>query len=393
MSALIINKNLGEREMPVSRWKKLQSIWQDIEKKQQRNHRYEKKIMAFFCQFQTQLSSTEAEVCLQTERFVHHLISFIPKRNIKKEEFDALLEWIEDQIQNLENNPFSQNDINSLRNKFHDAKMLHRKNQIQNINLYQQTLDEVRPRFIQMMAELLDEEYVPEDNELKAFLDNPDAFIAFLKSKILQQDDAFTNEGSGTEHDFYDDPECNADEQKSELKDPLNNFFDTKTMAKLYRQLAKQFHPDKEFEVSQKEQKNKLMQELSQAKKEKDTFAMLSMAQVWLPNFELNVDKSTLSSLEITLQSKITTLNQKYKYMQNSPDISGYVWREFGGGSKVRQQKKLSQYRQQLITDNENLHSLCLSLKTMKSMRAQLRERMEKTQFFNMMQEMYYVDE
>lgn len=384
MSALIISKTVGDRQISCSRWDKLQSMWKEIEKKQQRNHRYDQKIQNFFDLFQAQLGSTEAELCMQKEIFADHLIGFIPKKNLNEPEVKTLIQWIEMQIQELDENPFRQNDIQGLRDKFHQAVTLHTKNQKNVIHIDQHMLDDIRLQVEQMMEEMLNETYFVHDDELTAFLKDPDAFVQFFKDKLSDETRQSTKNNQHENDDFQSD--ASVDDGKTTAKnDPLHHFFDSKMMTKLYRQLAQQFHPDKEIQVSKKDHKKQLMQELSQAKKEKDTFAMLSMAQKWLPDFELDLDKNALNSLEITMQLKIKTLNQQHRQMQNRDDLSGYLWQQFGGGSKAQQKQNLMNYHQQLTTNKQNLYAKCLSLKTVKAMRMELRQRMEEMRFFNLM--------
>ncbi|MEI8631880.1 hypothetical protein P4S72_06885 [Vibrio sp. PP-XX7] len=81
------------------------------------------------------------------------------------------------------------------------------------------------------------------------------------------------------------------------------------------------------------------MQQLSQAKKNKDTFAMLTLAQTWLPDFKLSLDKNAFLGLEASLRDKIAQLNHVYNQLRHGSDLKCQVWRQFGKGNKAAREK------------------------------------------------------
>ncbi|MEZ9922341.1 J domain-containing protein, partial [Vibrio breoganii] len=117
-----------------------------------------------------------------------------------------------------------------------------------------------------------------------------------------------------------------------------------KQMTKLYRQLAKRLHPDKETDNNKKAEKSALMQQLSQAKKEKDVVALLLMAQQHLPDHEMVMDSDMIARLQATLKEKIWHLNQEYQELKHGHDLKSIIWDRFGGGNKASRAKGLEQY-------------------------------------------------
>ncbi|MFV0447989.1 MAG: hypothetical protein ACK5MF_05950 [Vibrio sp.] len=132
-----------------------------------------------------------------------------------------------------------------------------------------------------------------------------------------------------------------------------------------------------------------LMQQLSLAKKEQDTFAMLMLAQSYLPDFELNMDKQTLAGLEYSLKEKIFQLNQAHQQMQQGQTLKSMVWQRFGGGSKQAREKAIQQYVSDLHHEVEQLQGQISELKTVQQMQLALRERSNQNTMFDVLEKLF----
>ncbi|WP_235860121.1 hypothetical protein [Photobacterium aquimaris] len=98
--------------------KSLSHLWQEIEKKQQRNARYQAKLDDFYVYFKKRAEEDEQSVCFATETWITHLLSFIPRKTIKGAQRESLYVWIEEEISILESNPFNPVDSQPLRKAF-----------------------------------------------------------------------------------------------------------------------------------------------------------------------------------------------------------------------------------------------------------------------------------
>lgn len=154
-------------------------------------------------------------------------------------------------------------------------------------------------------------------------------------------------------------------------------------MTKLYRQLAKQLHPDRETDEKKKIEKSALMQQLSQAKKDKDVVALLLMAQQYLPDHEMIMDSDMIERLQATLKEKLRHLNLTYQELQHGHDLKSIIWQKFGGGNKARREEGLKQYRATLERETIELHEKCQDIKTVKQLQVHLKERVKASRFEN----------
>lgn len=351
-------------------WKKIRQLWNDLEKKQARNERYEKRISDFFDEFKRQALESEQLICKATADFARHLLTFVARKSIKGSQREALYEWIEEEVSILEANPFSQIDTAELRNAFTEALVEAAPKNPAIVDISDHEIELLRDEVETMLGDEL-----PLTNEdLLEMVKDPRKFQIFFEQMMAEQQE---QEFAG-EFDDEDEHEFNYNfHQQQHIEHSAKSlaFFQAKEMTKLYRQLAKQLHPDKEPDPEQKEYKKTLMQQLSMAKKEKDAIAMILLAQQHLPEFELNLDKEAILGLEATLNDKIRQLNFEHRDLQHGHDLKTQVWKKFGGGNKKAQLKSIEAYIKGLQNEAKQLEQDKIRFRTVQAIKESLRER------------------
>nr|WP_241904918.1 hypothetical protein [Vibrio cyclitrophicus] len=83
--------------------------------------RYQTKLDDFYHEFKASTEKQERAVCQATEKWIHRLISFIPRKTIKGPQREALYDWIQEELTILESNPFNPVDSIALRESFNQA--------------------------------------------------------------------------------------------------------------------------------------------------------------------------------------------------------------------------------------------------------------------------------
>ncbi|MGL4474733.1 MAG: J domain-containing protein [Shewanella sp.] len=192
------------------------------------------------------------------------------------------------------------------------------------------------------------------------------------------------SDDDGTENAFEHDEDEEEDFifQSTQPEQALSlELFGDKTMTKLYRQLANQFHPDKELDPSKRALKKELMQQLSQAKKSKDAVALLMLALEYLPEYKLDADPDMMKRIEAALQVKIDILNQDYQSMRNGNDIKSTIWQRFGSGSKASRAKELAHYGELLTIETTELLAKVTKIKTVQAIQKELNQRNQQGSF------------
>ncbi|MGL4734817.1 MAG: J domain-containing protein [Enterovibrio sp.] len=358
---------------------KLEKLWQDYKKKQLRNHRYQTKLEAFYQEFTFQLLEKEQAICEATAEWVRHLLTFVPRKSIKGSQREALLEWINEELSIIEANPFNSINTHEIRDSLNSLLMADQAT-LPKQGLDQSELDAFREEVEFMFGFELD----IDDAQLSELINEPAKFQAFFEQKMAEQHNKTLDDGD-TDNAFEPEYDANEDDfffQSTQPEQALSlELFSDKTMAKLYRQLANQFHPDKEPEPAKKALKKELMQQLSQAKKSKDVVALLMLALEHLPEYKLEADADMIKRIEAALLVKIGLLNRDYQSMQNGHDIKSMIWQRFGGGSKASRARELDQYGDVLTIEIEELLAKVSKIKTVQAIQKELKQRRRRGPF------------
>lgn len=355
----------------------LRQLWVDVEKKQQRNQRYQAKLDKFYQEFKQQLEPIEQEVCFVAEAWIRHLLAFIPRKSIKGAQREALYEWIEEELEIIESNPFNPVNTRALREAFTHALAEQSENEMQGVTFSQEDINRVRDD----LEEILGQPLSLSDEELEALAKSPDKLQDYIFSLLEERARNASEEGEDSTfspNDFFthsQDEDTDDDRYRTEPTGDGALLFDDKRMTKLYRQLAKKLHPDRERDSAKQGEKQALMQQLSQAKKEKDPLALLLLAQRFLPEHELALDSDMLRHLEKSLKDRVAQLNQEHQALKDGHDVKSVVWRRFGGGNKASRQHCLDKYRYQLIDSADELRDKFARITTVKALQDDLKIR------------------
>ena len=359
---------------------KLNQLWEEVEKKQRRNQRYQAKLDDFYHDFKASTEEQEQAVCLMTEKWIHHLLSFVPRKTIKGAQREALYDWIQEELSILEANPFNPVSTVELRDAFNQALMADASNQPNTDAVTPDQLDDFREEISMMLGQDID----VSDELLLEMVKDPQKFHDFLQTLMAERmEEALLEEDDNIDwgaDDFFSQEHESAS-SRSSYTETSQALYSDKQMTKLYRQLAKQLHPDKETDNNKKAEKSALMQQLSQAKKEKDVVALLLMAQQYLPDHEMVMERDMIERLQATLNEKILHLNREYQALQHGQDLKSIIWQKFGGGNKTDREKGLNQYRNTLKREAKELLEKCQEVKTVKQIQQHLKERVNGSRF------------
>ncbi|OBS93666.1 hypothetical protein A9259_16870 [Vibrio cyclitrophicus] len=343
--------------------------------------RYQAKLDDFYHDFKASTEKQERAVCRATEKWIHRLISFIPRKTIKGPQREALYDWIQEELTILESNPFNPVDSIALRESFNQALLALPSNKADVDVMTEDQIEAFREEMFMMLGYELD----ISNDELMAMVKDPQKFHDYLQSVMAEK--------SQEEHAAEDDIDWGDEDFFSQANDD-NHFepshhqasdalYSDKQITKLYRQLAKQLHPDKETDEEKKSEKSALMQQLSQAKKDKDVVALFMLAQQHLPDHEMVMDEDMLERLKMTLTEKIEQLNLDYQDLKHGGDIKNIIWQRFGGGNKASRQKGLREYREHLKKESQALLAQSQEIKTVKQMQERLKKRVGASYFDN----------
>ncbi|WP_417763248.1 J domain-containing protein [Shewanella sp.] len=353
-----------QQRIPTS-WAKVRKLWEQIEKKQAANERYERKISKFFEQFSDKLKTHELEICAANAALISHLINFFPRKSLSNRQRETLADWIEQELMALEANPFRANSTEPLRQQFQQAMMevFPEPNPATN----SAACDFFREQVEQLTGMPLD----LDDEQLVEIIKDPELFAKFISE--LEGNSAEQTFDFSVDDDVSDDWE--PEWADAAVSSDSIELFRHKDINRLYKQLAKVFHPDKAQSDEDKQRNHQLMQQLSLAKKDNDIFVMMHLAQQWLPGLAIELDDNAIKHFEQSLQQKLQGLNEDYQELKYGNDIKSMVWNRFGAGNKREREQILVHYQQDLVDNAKELNELIAQLSTVKSLQAELSRR------------------
>ncbi|WP_125717716.1 hypothetical protein [Pseudoalteromonas rubra] len=367
----------------------LHILWQRIEKHKKRNQNYKNKVAENYQQFCELVLPHEQRQTHWLCQQVMHLASFVTRKSFTEPERDALMEWISEDMDYLEQNPFTdQTRITQLSQYIFEQLKARQGHLAESVSESQ--INALRAELQHEFGELL----TLSDEQLKACIADPTVLFEHLEAMqaASSEQESEANEDLDEEA-FDDDPFANGfynqfepddDEQYRDFakveQNRLDRLFKGSQLNKMYKRLASKLHPDKEPDPARKAQKHNLMHELSEARKAKDGFTIL---QLYLAHFDDDpeFDQTTRDNLIPLLEQKVRELNSEYRFLQDNHDIETLVWRQFKDTSKKRIRENMDCHAAELKAECIAIESFINSCKTVKAMKTELKERMNRPMF------------
>lgn len=336
--------------------------------------------------FKQSVEQLEQEVCRANEQWILQLVSFVPRKSIKGRQHGALLDWIQEELTILESNPFNPVNTDDLRDAFNEAIVTSIKQDPNSSEVSEEQLEHYRIELSLMLGEKIE----LSDEELSELIRDPHKAMTYFESVLRHKmdsdyvgDDEYFH---GQESPFFHEESDQHDHSYQQRTHNTNNdvataLFSDKQMNRLYRQLAKKLHPDRELNSDKKAEKMDLMQQLTHARDVKDPLTILLFAQQFLPEYQLELNENLTVQLESILRDKVKQLNADYHELRRGDGLSVIIWQRFGGGTKAAREKGLREYRQALEQDVEILMAKCREIKTVKRLQKHLKARLKPLNF------------
>ncbi len=117
-------------------------------------------------------------MCFATEAWIRHLIAFVPRKSIKGKQRESLYEWIEEELEIIESNPFNPVNTRDLRETFTALLVERSESEAQGVTFSQEDLNQVRDE----LSQILGEPVKISDEELGVLVTSPEKLQEFVFS-------------------------------------------------------------------------------------------------------------------------------------------------------------------------------------------------------------------
>lgn len=400
--------------------------WQAIQRQINQNNNLEKKIKEFSALFEKRMGDKEAEFVNKRGELVAHFCSFIPKKTLKDNALEDLFDYIDEELDLISHHPYTDKELPQALLKLKMQK-------------YQERLDKfaLDPRYISSLNEYLDSfpwlEHDLSEEELSEFIRNPEKVDEFIEQQRTQyieennideadledldlappeddmdeeeilgaifkdifgddvfEDDEFVEgafEGDafeGEESEYHQHKATTGREDSDEL---LKKLMKSEEINKVYKKLANMLHPDKLRDKSKQAEYLGAMKELINARKAKDLFGLLSLAQRYMPDHELALDKKQEKQLSEALDRKLGLLKEEYHAKQRSDNYETVIWNKFQNKNKRHQEAHFIEHEKWLNSMNRETERIIATTNNIKNMKAFLRD-VHNENYLHMMNEL-----
>jgi hypothetical protein len=275
------------------------------------------------------------------EQFLRDKEKFLVKlhKRWKERGFSA---WQSDLIMQI-----IQNEINEIRNYTDTSKVV----------------DEVSKEIVESQkAQLSDEEKKMMNSMAKDFFNfsGIDADLDEDENFDFFSDNPFENFGKRQEESQN---ESNAQEKRDKV---LNT---DKDFQKLYKRLVKKAHPDLVIDPAEKEQRESLMKELSQAWEERDYYKLLLLKSDIEQDDDVPIalGEAQTKTLISQLNAEISLWNQKSYELKHHAEESSFYYQSFYSRSTKISLNKVKAFKDHLEQLSELTYKNLAQLKTKKS--------------------------
>ncbi|REL27397.1 hypothetical protein DXX93_13020 [Thalassotalea euphylliae] len=385
------NKKSSKSENDTS-YEYLNHLWQKIKKHEKRNQNLVNKQAKLYLEFVERIEPYEHAYCLAIANKAKRLISFMPRKSFSHAQQQALIEWIEEEISDIEYHPFIGNvDIGELRVLFQNGLS----HSLKSIDVDEDTIAHMRTMF----NDMFDGKINFSDEELTKIARQPELLKELAMQKFNElysrQETEFQDEnrkGEYTEQnrdqdDFDNDEDFESffhnnhqQDMEEERQKELDQLFKSSQLNKMYKRLASVLHPDKAQDKAQKAARKELMQCLSDARQNKDAFTLLKLYQEYIPDAEFSFDDKTLAAIKDLLVDKAAILNGQYHDLKSNNTPQAIVWRKFSARSKKAIDLNFTEHLELLLNETAAAEAFLDKGKTVKIVGKMLSERLNQQQ-------------
>ncbi|AKG69743.1 TPA: hypothetical protein ACSTLY_000468 [Serratia fonticola] len=379
-----VKKNAAKKQGPKNPRQQFNAHCQAIKQQHLRLDALHRQQTELVTRFQQQMLPLEKQFVDAVFQKAERLLSFVDKKSLSALQRDNLLNWIGEDLMYLEEYPFADHlDIQPLREKYLNAcaTMVNDKD-----------LDEDE---LQLMRDMLESQlpFVQDisDEELRDLVREPHKFKAKIEetfaNSAANEDEEFAED---EEEPLFDEFEEEALAARERRQQEITSLFSASAANRMYKQLAKVFHPDREMDETIKQEKHHLMVQLAQAKQNHDIWTIINLYQQHIdPNG--GFEEKDLPEVNRLLAEQVITLKFDYRQKEYGSDpMTALLWSKFGDAKTPQAlDKKLIRHANELkallAEESEALEELT-SLKVLKQHLAEREQEMEEDEMSFMAQ-------
>lgn len=322
----------------------LRELQDKVVQYERRNEKATVKVNALYQEYEKVVMPHDRKMGDTRCLWIRHLMSFLDSKEIKRKERQLLFEYVDDQLRQMHDFPF-----------FYDSDML--RSLTEHLDQYgenlfrkerKQALEQICDEFSLMMKETFGEDVEVPYSQLREALNSGNSESmkrlveqlreAYFARQTDREDEAGEKEPEWRDFGFNYTPDEHDDTSA------IREVFRGSQLSKIYRQIARVVHPDREQDPLKKEEKHRLMQQLVKARNEGDVVALVTMYGELVPDGDISLDSDALKHVAHLLSMRLRMLNNTHRDIFNGQGFKTCVWKQFSASGKKKTREKMTLY-------------------------------------------------
>lgn len=324
--------------------------WQKVQALQQQNQRLEQDLDELAKQVLSDIEPSERaytdEMYHQTER----LLSFLPKKSLTLWQKEELYHWILENFSHLQRHPFAGHlDLAELAQKIKTSAI-------------------ADPH--QMLGENAEESDQHSNSVDEPFADDED-------DDWLDDDDDTPEEQAFFEQ-FFEEFQSKREEQRqqdNQQEKALSQLLKSSSINKIFRQVAKVLHPDRELDPIQKKVKHQMMSQLIEAREQGDIPTIFALYAEHVGQSPLAMIDGDLDKVTGLLKQQCEKLRAAKQDILYRDPMKATIYQRFYAKSQRGIRKKIRDHLEGIAAATHEEREISNDLNSLKNLRPHLEDR------------------
>ena len=323
--------------------------WQRVTNQQKKNDRLREQIKTFAEQVTEAIEHQEKAYTTTLYQSCEHLLVFYSRKSLAAWHREVLMEWILEYVASITSNPFA-GDI--------DLSPLY------------QTMEAIVEKIHPDEFDLFQDDAMHSDKHFFDEMDDEDDSAGMF-------DDLFSDFQQDSGFDEFFRQQESFEQQIKDDERALNKLMKGGSINKLFRRVARIFHPDREQDEDARLEKNRLMSELSEARDSNDITTLFAFYAEY-------IGQSPLQELGEDLAGATQLLNRQYAQLRSQhADIpyedhkAGLLYQRFHKKTMKASMNGVNAHLANLERDMNNLKLFCKEVTSLNKLKPYLQMRWE----------------
>ncbi len=314
-------------------------LWKDVKNKQKRNDKLKKEMDALLATYRQKVMPVELGLEEPLGLLARRLIEFSSRKSLADWQRAELQDWIVETLHEI--SQFNAAEAASIGAIYNQAMA----------DYYNISVDE-----------LTDPDPEWEDDINSASEPKGE------EPESLDQEDLF---GSDEEDDFIHSEEKGSTPTSDRNEQPIND----KWIRNLFQRTARVLHPDKEQDPERRDQKQKLMSQLLDARDQQDVMTMMQLYNEHVDDGELSMEQAEINTLCRLLENQKNQLDMAREELIDESPMHYAVHGKFYAANKKTRDKKLQEHIEGIEEGIKRKFQLVEYLRNLTNLKALLEQR------------------